>query len=80
MEWGGVAPPWGGGAVGGLVGKKEKGKGERHILVSVCGYGSDKCRNGWVMWAVTPYLVSIIASSCWRGWMVKRMGIGPGGG
>ena len=48
---------------GGLVSKKKKSKGERHILVSVSRYGSNERRHGRMMRAVMPRLVSITASS-----------------
>ena len=39
-------------------------------------YGSDECRRGRTMRAVTTHLFSIVASLCWRNGVAERPGIG----
>jgi len=61
---------------GGGTGQEKNCKSKGDVPGRVSRYSSDECRHGWTMQAVAPHLFSIIASSCWRGGMVARMGIG----
>ena len=61
---------------GGGTGQEKNCKSKGDIPGRVSRYGSDERRHRRTMQAVAPHLFSIIASSCWRGGIVARMGIG----
>ena len=61
---------------GGGTGQEKNCKSEGDVPGRVSSHGSDERRHGRTMQAVAPHLFSIIASSCWRGGIVARTGIG----
>jgi len=63
---------------GGGTGQEKNCKSKGDVPGRASRYDSDKRRLGHrrTMQAAVPHLFSIVASSCWRGGIVARTGIG----
>jgi len=61
---------------GGGTGQEKNCKSEGDVPGRVSRYNSDEHRHGRTMRVVVHHLFSIVASSCWRGGIVVRTGIG----